>query len=254
MQNDEPLITINKYSMATARGLMLFSILLVSSLANAQWDHNSIETLSDEADRLKEQGLFASAYDLYPQIMYQMRIYEGLFSANQLPLLMEMAAWHERRSELAEADSLLDRAEYYAGKNPDPENNYRRLVLQRIYLPDEKRCFERNQDRFLNPSKGCEKQRYYRADSFIAATNLMIKIVEISDHQKTDLITLAGLAQFTAFCVYGVDGPSVIVESKDNMLYMSDNTQVRERYRYQKWERVQRRVLKQLKNEFEYEV
>ena len=240
----------------TGRSLMLLSLLLllVPSLANAQWDYNSIETLSDEADRLKKQGLFASAYDLYPQIIYQMRIYEGLFSVNQLPLLMEMAAWHERRSELDEADSLLDRAEFYVGKNPDPEKNYRRLVLQRIYLPEEQRCFERIQDRFLNPSEDCEKQRYYRADAFIAATNLMIKIVEISDHRKSDLITLAGLAKFTAFCVYGVDGPSFTFRSKDNMLYMAENTHVRERYRYKKWEHVQRRVLKQLKNEFEYEV
>lgn len=73
---------------------MLCSLLLVSNLAYAQWDFNRIEILTDEANRLIEQGSFVSAYDLYPEIMYQMRIYEGLFSINQLPLLIEMAEWH----------------------------------------------------------------------------------------------------------------------------------------------------------------
>lgn len=236
------------------RGFMLCSLLLVSNLAYAQWDFNRIETLTDEANRLKEQGSFVSAYDLYPEIMFQMRIYEGLFSINQLPLLIEMAEWHVRQDEFKEADDLLNRAEFYVSKNPNPLGNYRRLVVQRFYLPDDQTCFKREEDIYLNPSKGCETVRYFRADSSIAATGLMQKVVAISDNRKADLVILAQVAEFTAYCVYGVDGRSTIIESQENISYTVNNTLVRERYRFQKWSGIQRRVLEQLKNEFDYEV
>ena len=58
----------------TKQALMLCSLLLVSNLANAQWELSKIETLTDEANRLKEQGLFESAYDLYPEIMFQIPV------------------------------------------------------------------------------------------------------------------------------------------------------------------------------------
>ena len=74
----------------TKQALMLCSLLLVSNLAYAQWELGKIETLTDEANRLKGQGLFESAYDLYPEIMFQIRVHEGLFSTKQLPMLMEM--------------------------------------------------------------------------------------------------------------------------------------------------------------------
>ncbi len=235
------------------RGLMLCGLLLVTNLTYAQWNFDRIETLSDEANRLKQQGLFETAYDLYPEIMYQMRIHEGLFSERQLPLLMEMATWHVQRRELEEADDLLERAELYIDRNSDPLHHYRTLVVQRLYLPNERKCFAREEDRFLNPSKDCARHRYFRADSLIAATEIMIKIVAISDSRKSDLITLAGLAESTAFSVYGVDGPNLIIESRGDKIYPTENPHILERYQFQKWSKIQRRVLAQLKNEFEYE-
>ena len=104
-----------------------------------------------------------------------------------------------------------------------------------------------------SPSEDCESERYYRADSFIAATKMMQKVVEVSDDRKADLIVLAGLAEFTAYCVYGVEGPNTIFESRNGEIYMAENHQVRERYRFQKWSRIQRRVLAQLKDEFNYD-
>lgn len=78
---------------------MLCGLLLVSNLANAQWELNKIEILTDEANRLKAQGRFESAYDLYSEIMFQIRIQEGLFSARQISMLMKMSAWHVRRGD-----------------------------------------------------------------------------------------------------------------------------------------------------------
>ncbi|MDP6653295.1 MAG: hypothetical protein QGF90_14505 [Gammaproteobacteria bacterium] len=238
----------------TSRVLTLCCLLLVTNLTYAQWNVGRIESLSDEANRLKAGGLLESAYELYPEIMHQMRIHEGLFSEHQLPLLMEMASWHVQRSELKEADDLLERAEFYIGKNPNPLNHYRTLALQRLYLPDEPQCFERVEDRFLNPSKDCVKHRYFRADSLIAATEIMIKVVAISNNRKPDLITLAALAEFTAISVYGVDGPSVAIEFRDDTIYKTENPGIRERYRFQKWSKIQTSTLAQLKDEFEYEV
>ena len=237
---------------STSRGLMLCVLLVVSTFSNAQWNVNRVEALADEAIRLKEHGLYTSAFELYPTIMYQMRIIEGLYTLSQLPLLLEKAAWHVEQREFREADGLLTRAEFYVGKNPNPLENYRNLVLQRFYLPEENQCFKREVDRYLNATKDCEGERYFRADSFIAATRLMEKVVEISDNRKQDLISLANIAGITAFCVYGVDGPALSYSIRDNEVRVEENIKVREKYRPQKWSGVQRRVLAQLRKEFDY--
>ena len=234
------------------RGLLLCGLLLASNLVYAQWDYSRIEVLTDEANSLKEQGFFANAYQLYPTIMHQMRIHNGLYSEDQLPLLMEMATWHARKSEHEEAKNLLDRTEFYMGRNPNPLDNYRILIVQRLYLPDEQRCHERGKNGFLNPSNYCDKQRYYRADSFIAATQLMVKIVAISDNRKSDLIALAGLAQITAYCVYDVYGSSYSFNTHINMISKTLNIRGRENYQHQKWSGIQRHTLAQLQIEFDY--
>ena len=237
---------------STSRGLMLCVLFVVSNIANAQWNFNRVETLTDEANRLKEQGLYISAFELYPTIMYQMRIFEGLYTLSQLPLLIEKAAWHVKQREFREADDLLIRAEFYVGKNSNPLENYRKLVLQRFYVPEKNKCFEREDDRYLNAAKDCEGERYFRADSFIAATKMMEKVVGISDNRKQDLISLANIAGITAFCVYGVDGPALSYGIRDNEVRVEENIKVRNKYRPQKWYGVQRRVLTQLRNEFDY--
>lgn len=237
---------------SVTRGLMLCCLLLVSNLTYSQWDFSRIETLTDEVNRLKGRGLYTNAFALYPTIMHQMRIHEGIFTLSQLPLLMEMATWHMDKHEFRAADGLLTRAEFYVGKNPNPLNNYRKLVLHRIYQPDEQKCFEREADMYLNPSKDCQIKRYFMADSLIAATKLMQKVVEISDQLKNDLIVLANLASYTAYCVYGVDGPNTTIKIQGNNIRTTDNYAIRERYRHQKWSRIQRRVLAKLETEFNY--
>jgi len=239
------------------RALMLSGLLLVSNLANAQWELSKIETLSDEANRFKAQGLFESAYDLYPEIMFQIRIHEGLFSVRQLPMLMEMSAWHVRKGDFDQADNLLNRAEFYVGKNPDPIEGYRKLVVQRLYLPDEQSRFEREEDGFLNSSKSCDSLKYFRADSFIAATEIMIKAVKISDNRRSDLVVLAELAEFTAFCVYdmyGAANTNYSYDSQSSIVYKIEKNVLQEKYRFQKWSMVYRRTLSQLETEFEFEV
>ncbi|MCH8134773.1 MAG: hypothetical protein IIB77_02200 [Proteobacteria bacterium] len=185
-----------------------------------------------------------------------------MFSENQLPMLMELAAWHVHRSELEEADILLDRAEFYIGRSASPLLNYRALVVQRLTLPDEQRCFEREGDKFFNSSRACDEQRYYRADSVIAATEIMVKVVKISDNRKSDLTTLAGLAEYSAFCVYEVYGARTLrmdstgagFETQANIVFLTENNRLQEKYRFEKWLRLRRRVLAQLENEFEQEV
>ena len=237
---------------STCRGLMLCVLFVVSNIANAQWNFNRVETLTDEANRLKEQGLYISAFELYPTIMYQMRIFEGLYTLSQLPLLIEKAAWHVKQREFREADDLLIRAEFYVGKNSNPLENYRKLVLQRFYVPEKNKCFEREDDRYLNTAKDCEGERYFRADSFIAATKMMEKVVEISDNRKQDLISLANIAGFTAFYVYGVDGPALSYINRENEFLIEENFTIRSQYRPRIWSGVQRRVLAQLRKEFDY--
>lgn len=94
-------------------------------------------------------------------------------------------------------------------------------MVQRLYLPDERRCFEKEEDAFLNSSKACDSLRYFRADSFIAATEMMIKVVKISDDRRSDLVALAELAELTAFCVYDMYGQrtQIIPMSVNQVLY-----------------------------------
>ena len=119
-------------------------------------------------------------------------------------------------------------------------------------MPEKNKCFEREGDRYLNAAKDCEGEGYFRADSFIAATKMMEKVVEISDNRKQDLISLANLAGITAFCVYVLDRPALSYSIRDNEFRVEKNIKVRSEYRPQKWYRVQRRVLAQLRNEFDY--
>ena len=242
---------ISKIFNSKGQSLMLCIFLVVSNIANAHWNINRVETLTDEAIMLKEQGLYTRAIELYPAIMYEMRIFEGLYTLSQLPLLIEKATWHIDQREFREADGLLTRAEFYVGKNPNPLKNYRKLVLQRFYLPEEKKCFEREDDIYLNGSKDCKKERYFRADSFIAATRMMEKVVKISDNRKQDLISLAYIARITAFCVYGVDGPTLNYRISDNEVSVEENFTIRNRYLPTRWSNVARRVRAQLRKEFD---
>lgn len=239
------------------RAFMLCALLLVSNLANAQWELRTIEMLTEEANRLIAQGLFESAYDLYPEIMFQIRIREGLFSAKQLPMLIEMSAWHARRGDYDQADNLLVRAEFYIGKNPDPVEGYRNLVVQRLYLPDEQHCFERKKDGYLNSSAACDSLRYFRADSFIAATEVMIKAVKISDDRRSDLRALANLAELTALCLYdmyGTANTSYTNVHRSGHIYKLEKIVSLKKYRFHKWTMVRKRALSQLETEFELEV
>ncbi|MBQ14929.1 MAG: hypothetical protein CMQ17_11115 [Gammaproteobacteria bacterium] len=78
------------------------------------------------------------------------------------------------------------------------------------------------------------------------------KIVKISDRRKQDLISLANISGFTAFCVYGVDGPALKYNIRNNTVEVTESMEVRGRYRPQKWNAVQRHVLAQLQQEFDY--
>lgn len=238
------------------RGLILCGLLLVSNLLQAQWDHSLIETLSDEANQLKDQGLHASAYDLYPKIMHQMRIHEGLYSENQVPMLIELAAWHVQRSEHEEVDALLDRAEFYVSKAENPLLHYKSLVAQRLYLPDEQQCFEREEEGFVNSSQLCKSERNFRADAFIAATEIMVKVVEISDDRISDLTALARLAGYTAVCVFEAyemvanRSRRASLDARDNIVFTTNHVGTMEKYQFKKWENLKRRTLKTLEQEF----
>lgn len=246
----------NKFKQAL-RGLMLCGLLSASNLVQAQWDYSLIETLGDEANQLKEQGLYASAYELYGDIMYQMRIHEGLYSLRQVPMLIEMANWHVQRSENEEVDTLLDRAEFYVSKAENPLNYYKNLVAQRLYLPDEQQCYLREEEGFANSSQLCNSHRSFRADAFIAATEIMVKVVEISDNRVSDLAALAKLAGYTAICVFEAydnmarGSGGTVLASQDSLTFTTEHIGMMEKYQYKKWESLQRRTLKTLEREFD---
>ena len=66
------------------------------------------------------------------------------------------------------------------------------------------------------------------------------------------MISLANISGFTAFCVYGVDGPALKYSFRDNEIRVEQNINVRSRYKPQKWSTVWQRVLAQLEKEFDY--
>lgn len=242
------------------RGLVICVLLLVPKLAQAQWDYHSIESLSDEANQLKEQGMYASAYELYPQIMHQMRIHEGLYSINQVPMLIELAGWHVERSEHQEVGTLLDRAEFYVSKTEDPSSHYKELVAQRLYLPDEQQCFKREEEGFANTSQSCRDFRSFRADAFIAATEIMVKVAEISDDRIADLTALAKLAEYTAICVFETyemaaqRSRTSAFNSPSSVVYSTEPVITQEKYQFKKWDRLKRRTLETLESEFEVDL
>ena len=43
-------------------------------------------------------------------------------------------------------------------------------------------------------------------------------------------------------------------ETQASMVFLAENTRLQEKYRFEKWLRLQRRVLAQIENEFEQEV
>jgi hypothetical protein len=218
-------------------------VLIISSIcvsaASPQWDYSHVDRLSNQAWALIEGRQPTAGYALYEEILYLIRIEKGLYSTDQVPYLLEYMEWRRAVGDWGKVLDTGNRILWLLGRNENQLDNYRRLVMMHIHVPDDISCLERHTDTgsFIKSASRCEALRYFIADSFISATEIQQKVLLLTG-LPADREALKTLAQTTAKLVYWVDGPPILLEIRGNEFSRTDNPEIRRRYRPETWSRV----------------
>jgi len=177
-----------------------------------------------------------AGYALYEEILYLIRIEKGLYSTDQIPYLLEYMEWCKIIGDWDKAIDTGNRIRWLLGRNENQLDNYRRLMLLHIHIPEDITCMERHSDtgRFIKSAGRCGAFRYFMADTFISATEIQQKVLSRTGHPE-DREALKNLAQITAQMVHWVDGPPILLEIRGDEFYRIDNPEIRQRYRPETW-------------------
>jgi hypothetical protein len=216
--------------------LICFSIPKV--YAQDPYDFSEVNILQTEAQRLIENQQPTAGYALFEQILFLIRVEKGLYSVEQVPYLLEYMAWNKEIGAWEKTLSIGERTSWLLGRNEHQIDNYRRLLLEHIYVPEDDSCLRK--DRYglwIRGARLCNDLRFFMADTYIAATELQQIVVQITNNEM-DWESLKYLALATAQMVFGVDGSPIMIEIRDGTLERIDNTVIRERYRPDTWLRI----------------
>jgi len=207
------------------------------------WDYSQLDRLSVQAQALIEREQPSAGYALYEEILFLIRVEKGLYSTDQVPYLLEHMQWSKRIGDWDQAMDTGNRLRWLLGRNENQIDNYRRLLLVHIHIPEDMTCIERHSDsgRFIKSASRCEAFRYFMADTYISATEIQQKVATQSNNTE-DWEALENLAGLTAEMVFWVDGPPVILEIRGNEFYRTANPEIRQRYQPATWLRLAKTV------------
>ena len=186
------------------------------------WDFQMSELLLELADVKRDLGNETEASQLYNQLMLNLRVNLGLYSTDQLPIILELMERNLEQAEYKVADELGDWAEFLyerAYSDEDDLDNlvagYNKIISIRLGAPRSHRCFELDLtvEGYDHIDNGCKFIRRDRAEHFISAFQLQRKTVELLDQnpQIPDLLKLqqrarlAKISIVTAGIVNGTD-------------------------------------------------
>ena len=170
------------------------------------YNESLIASASQQANTLIEQGNIDAAAQLYGDMIHLYKVNEGLYTTSTIDLAISLRQWAEDAGDLQEAYDWGAYLSFIAIKND--EAYVYLAVIEALLFDVESECFERHPDsliRWWKNNPGCVELRYYRADSWIRATELQELAVEVAENKTEALELLYTLAGITATVVYRVD-------------------------------------------------
>jgi hypothetical protein len=156
--------------------------------------------------------------------------------------------WNKIIGDWEETLNLGQRTSWLLNRNDNQLDNYRRLLLEHIYVPEDASCLRKDsRGLFFRSASICTELRFFMADTYIAATIIQQKVVTLTNN-VLDWNSLRNLALATAQMVFGVDGIPILIEIRDNQYIQSENMGIRQRYRPDTWLRIARNAAEALKD------
>ena len=217
--------------------------------AQDPYDYSEVNILQTEAQRLIENQQTTEGYALFEQILFLIRVEKGLYSIDQVPYLLEYMRWNKIIGDWEETLNLGQRTSWLLNRNENQIDNYRRLLLEHLHVPEDNSCLDRDEDtgNFIRGANLCSELRFFMADTYIAATIIQQKVVTLTN-TKLDWESLRNLALATAQMVFGVDGDPVVIEITGGQYIQTENMGIRQRYKPDTWLRVARNATEALKD------
>lgn len=170
------------------------------------YNDSLIASAADQANIYVEQGEIEAAAQLYRDMIHLYKVNEGLYTTSTIDLASRLRQWAEDVGDYQTAYDWGAYLSFIATKND--EAHVYLAVIEALLFDVESECFDRHPDnivRWWKNKPGCVELRYYRADSWIRATELQELAVEVAENKTEALELLYTLAGITATVVYRVD-------------------------------------------------
>ena len=222
-------ITLNKSIM---KWLILLIILATPTTAYSQWRFADIERL---------QGEDASSNE----IIYAIKINEGLYSLSQFPYIMKDLDISIGEKDWETSLDLIDWATWLLAKNAIRVEIWRSFTNKLLVTPTPAKCWVIEGLYYNNGTYECTSNRKFIADSYIIALDLQQQMY-VHTGLRQDLESVALLAGILELRVYGVDGKPYIIIRQYGGIEQVDNLSIRADYRPNRYRIIQRDAEKEL--------
>lgn len=201
---------------------------------NGPWDYQLFESLLALAQVRRDLGKEEEAREVYNRLLQNLRINNGVYSIEQLPILLDLMTRYLQQADYQTADELGDWAAFLVARNYSDEDEvqqqlegYNQLINIRLNAPRSHACFDLKLriENYENRDYDCMAIRRYRAEHFIGAFQLQKSRIELIEQQGEALdlqlmqqqARLANISIMTAGIVNGIHG----LNSTSNY-YLSD--------------------------------
>ena len=196
--------------------LLLLIILVIPSISYSQWRYDDIERL---------QGEGASSSD----IIYAIKINEGLYSLSQFPYIMKDLDVSIEDKDWETSLDLIDWATWLLAKNTIRVEMWRSFTNKLLVTPTPPKCWEIEGLYYSTNTYECTSNRKFIADSYIIALDLQQQMYKHTGLRQ-DLESVAMLAGILELTVYGVDGQTYVLTRDYGGLQQVENLTIREDY------------------------
>lgn len=196
--------------------LLLLIILVIPSISYSQWRYEDIERL---------QGEDASSSD----IIYAIKINEGLYSLSQFPYIMKDLDLSIEDKDWETSLDLIDWATWLLAKNTIRIEMWRSFTNKLLVTPTPPKCWVIEGLYYSTNTYECSSNRKFIADSYIIALDLQQQMYKHTGLRQ-DLESVAMLAGILELTVYGVDGQPYILTRDYGGLQQVENLTIGEDY------------------------
>ena len=212
--------------------LLLLIILVIPSISYSQWRYEDIERLQGEA---------ASSSD----IIYAIKINEGLYSLSQFPYIMKDLDISIGDKDWETSLDLIDWATWLLAKNTIRIEMWRSFTNKLLVTPTPAKCWVIEGLYYSTNTYECTSNRKFIADSYIIALDLQQQMYKHTG-LKQDLESVALLAGILELRVYGVDGRPYIITRQYGGIQQVDNLSIRADYLPYRYRIIQKKADREL--------